>query len=128
MAQRLEYDAQGGSLPLRSFSGGFRRRPFSRSRRNCEPCPTLAAWAYVLGVLDRCGFHRCGGQHRDSMDGSMGAFMLGVMFALWFLILHSPRSVAASLSHNPTGRNEWASAFVALAICGGSWIVASHAQ
>lgn len=50
-------------------------------------------------------------------------FMLGVMFLLWVVFLHS-RRVAADL-HNP---DEWSSALIALAMCGGSWIVASYAQ
>lgn len=50
-------------------------------------------------------------------------FLLGVMFLLWFVLLHVPR-VAADL-HNP---DEWSSAFIALGMCGGSWIVASHAR
>jgi len=49
-----------------------------------------------------------------------GLFM-GLMFALWVLVLHGPRVVTAPTSHDP---DEWSSAFIALAICGGSWIVA----
>jgi uncharacterized membrane protein YphA (DoxX/SURF4 family) len=52
----------------------------------------------------------------------LAAFMLGVMFLLWFLLLHGPRVVSYPRSHNPT---EWSSAFIALAICGGSWILAA---
>jgi len=48
-------------------------------------------------------------------------FLLGVMFLLWVAILHSPR-VAADL-HNA---DEWSSAFIALGMCAGSWIVASR--
>jgi uncharacterized membrane protein len=50
-------------------------------------------------------------------------FLLGVMFLLWFVLLHAPR-VAADC-HNP---DEWSSAFISLGMCGGSWIVASHAR
>jgi uncharacterized membrane protein YphA (DoxX/SURF4 family) len=53
------------------------------------------------------------------------AFMLGVMFLLWFLLLHAPRVMSAPRSHDP---NEWSSAFIALAMCGGSWICAWHAE
>lgn len=56
------------------------------------------------------------------LDERVG-FLLGVMFLLWFVLLHSPR-VAAD-PHNP---DEWSSAFIALAMCGGSWIVATHAK
>ena len=44
---------------------------------------------------------------------------LGVMFLLWVAVLHAPR-VATHL-HNG---DEWSSAFVALAMCGASFIVA----
>jgi len=50
------------------------------------------------------------------------AFMLGLMFLLWFLVLHAPRVASVRGVHNP---DEWSSAFIALAICGGSWILAS---
>jgi uncharacterized membrane protein len=50
-----------------------------------------------------------------------GAAMLGVMFMLWFLVLHGPRVVSYPRSHDP---HEWSSAFIALAMCGGSWICA----
>ncbi|MGA2643184.1 MAG: hypothetical protein ABSF15_00625 [Candidatus Sulfotelmatobacter sp.] len=54
--------------------------------------------------------------------------MLGTMFLIWFLILHSPRVVIAFHSHNPNAPNECSSAFIALGMCGGSWICAWHAQ
>ena len=50
-------------------------------------------------------------------------FLLGVMFLLWFVLLHVPR-VAADLH----SADEWSSAFVALGMCGGSWVVARHAR
>jgi hypothetical protein len=49
------------------------------------------------------------------------ALALGTMFALWFVILHVPRA-AGSLSNG----NEWTSALVALAMCGGSWALLSE--
>jgi uncharacterized membrane protein YphA (DoxX/SURF4 family) len=53
-----------------------------------------------------------------------GAFWLGMMFLLWFLILHSRRVVRACLSHDQNTPNELSSAFIALGMCGASWIVA----
>jgi uncharacterized membrane protein len=53
------------------------------------------------------------------------AFLLGLMFLLWFLLLHLPRVMSAARSHNP---NEWSSAFIALGMCGGSWICARYSQ
>ena len=49
----------------------------------------------------------------------LGCALIGVMFLSWVLCLHGPR-VAAS----PRNGDEWASAFVALAMGGASWITA----
>jgi len=46
--------------------------------------------------------------------------MLGVMFFLFLVLLHIPRIVT-----NSRDGNEWTSGFVALAMCGGAWILAS---
>jgi uncharacterized membrane protein YphA (DoxX/SURF4 family) len=51
---------------------------------------------------------------------SLASMSMGLMFLLWFLLLHSPR-VAAS----PRNGDEWTSAFVALAVSGGSFLLAS---
>jgi hypothetical protein len=50
------------------------------------------------------------------------ATLFGLMFLLWFLVLHAPRVMSYPRSHDP---DEWSSAFIALAMCGGSWILAS---
>lgn len=81
-------------------------------------------WAYLTGTA----FVAAGISIVIKRMDQLAAFMLGTMFALWFLILHSPRSVSATLSHNPNIQNEWSSAFIALGMCGGCWIVAWHAQ
>jgi hypothetical protein len=52
----------------------------------------------------------------------IAATLLGVMFLLWVLLLHGPRVVSYPKSHNP---DEWSSAFIALAVCGASWILAA---
>ena len=57
-----------------------------------------------------------------------GATLLGTMFGLWFLLLHAPRILGFSkVAGAPSNPNEWCSAFIALAMCGGSWIVAEAA-
>jgi uncharacterized membrane protein len=48
------------------------------------------------------------------------AIWLGIMFFLWTILLHAPR-----VAHNLHSPDEWASAFVALAMCGSSWIIAT---
>jgi len=58
--------------------------------------------AMLSGILERLGLH-----------------LLGLMFALWFVVLHLPRAFANV--HHP---DEWTSAFVALAMCGACWFIA----
>jgi uncharacterized membrane protein len=53
----------------------------------------------------------------------IAAFLSGVMFLGWFLLLHLPRVLAPAGMHNP---DEWQSAFIALAMCGISWIAAGE--
>jgi hypothetical protein len=51
--------------------------------------------------------------------GRLAASLLGLMFLLWVLLLHSPR--VAGAAHNG---NEWTSLFVALAMSGAAFLVA----
>jgi uncharacterized membrane protein len=51
--------------------------------------------------------------------GRLGATLLGIMFFLWVVVLHAPRVLASV--HNG---DEWSSAFVALTMSGGAFIVA----
>jgi len=51
--------------------------------------------------------------------GVWGGLALGAMFLLWFLTLHLPL-----VSRTPTNPNQWSSAFIALGMCGASWICA----
>jgi uncharacterized membrane protein YphA (DoxX/SURF4 family) len=81
-------------------------------------------WAYFTGTA----FIAAGISIVTKWMDQWAAFLLGTMFLLWFLLLHSPRVVAAFRSHNPNAPNEWSSAFIALGMCGGSWICAWHAR
>ena len=81
-------------------------------------------WAYLTGTA----FIAAGISIATKWLDQWAAFLLGTMFALWFLILHSPRVVIALRSHDPNAPNEWSSAFIALGMCGGCWICARHAQ
>jgi uncharacterized membrane protein YphA (DoxX/SURF4 family) len=76
-------------------------------------------WAYLTGA----GFILAGVSIATGFLARWGAFWLGVMFLLWFLFLHAPRVVIHL--HTPA---EWSSAFIALGMCGGSWICACHSQ
>jgi uncharacterized membrane protein YphA (DoxX/SURF4 family) len=51
----------------------------------------------------------------------LAATLLGVMFVLWFVLLHLPRVIA----HPPNG-DELTSAFVALAFSGASFLMAAY--
>jgi uncharacterized membrane protein YphA (DoxX/SURF4 family) len=72
-------------------------------------------WAYFTGA----GFIAAGISIATGLMARWGAFWLGVMFLLWFLLLHAPR--VAFHPHIPA---EWSSAFIALGLGGGSWILA----
>jgi hypothetical protein len=81
-------------------------------------------WAYFTGAA----FVAAGISIIFKWKDEWGAGLLGLMFLLWFLLLHSPRVVAAVRSHDPNSPDEWSSALIALAMCGGSWICAWHAR
>jgi len=86
--------------------------------------PGAMFWAYFTGAA----FVAVGISLVIKWMDRWGGFLLGLMFLLWFLLLHSPRVVAAFRSHDPNAPDEWSSAFIALAMCGGSWICAWHGQ
>jgi uncharacterized membrane protein YphA (DoxX/SURF4 family) len=75
-------------------------------------------WAYFTGMA----FIAAGICIAINWMGNWAAVMLGVMFLLWFLVLHLPRVMSYPRSQDPA---EWSSAFIALGLCGGSWIAAT---
>ena len=74
-------------------------------------------WAYFTGIA----FIAAGVSIATEWMARWAATLLGIMFALWFLLLHVPRLANRALTHDP---NEWSSAFIALAMWGGCWIIA----
>ncbi|MCU1242793.1 MAG: DoxX [Candidatus Acidoferrum typicum] len=78
--------------------------------------PVHLFWVYFSGT----GFIVAGLSIATGILAPLASMGLGLMFLLWFLLLHAPR-VAAS----PRNGNEWTSAFVALAVSGGSFILAA---
>jgi uncharacterized membrane protein len=72
-------------------------------------------FAYFTGV----GFIAAALSITFKIWGRLGALLLAVMFFLWVVLLHAPR-VATHL-HN---KEEWTSLFVALAMAGGSLVIA----
>ena len=75
-------------------------------------------WAYFVGVA----FFAAAMSIATRKYIGLGAGLLGLMFFLWVIFLHLPRVAAAS--HDG---KEWTSALVALAMCGGAWVVAGRA-
>jgi len=80
--------------------------------------PGRLFWAYFVGVA----FVAAAAGIFTRMLARPAATMLGVMFFLFVVLLHIPRIVGLARDGN-----EWTSGFVALASCGGAWILASAA-
>jgi uncharacterized membrane protein YphA (DoxX/SURF4 family) len=78
--------------------------------------PIHLFWVYFTGT----GFIVAGLSIVAGVLAPVASIALGLMFLLWFLLLHSPRVLA-----NPRNGDEWTSAFVALAVSGGSFILAA---
>ncbi|HEX4019558.1 MAG TPA: hypothetical protein VHX63_00295 [Acidobacteriaceae bacterium] len=72
-------------------------------------------WAYFTGAC----FIAVAVSILANQFAPLATAMLGLMFLLWVLVLHLPRVLAAL--HNA---NEWTSLFVALAMSGGSFVLA----
>lgn len=79
--------------------------------------PGRLFWAYFTGGA----FLAVGVSIAVGRLARTAAFLLGSMFLLWFLLLHMPRVLSLEHVGNP---NEWSSAFIALGMCGASWIIA----
>ncbi len=73
-------------------------------------------WVYFTGT----GFIVAGLSIAIGILAPLASMGLGIMFLLWFLLLHSPR-----VALHPRNGDEWTSAFVALALAGGSFLLAS---
>lgn len=72
-------------------------------------------WAYFVGAA----FFAAALSIATKIEGHLAAALLGFMFLSWVVVLHAPR-VAAAVHEG----NEWTSAFVALAMGGGSFVLA----
>jgi uncharacterized membrane protein len=78
--------------------------------------PGRLFWAYFVGVAF---FAAAAGILYERMLRP-AAILLGAMFFLFVVLLHIPRIAA-----NSRDGNEWTSGFVALAMCGYAWVLAS---
>jgi len=77
--------------------------------------PGRLFWAYFVGVAFVAAAI---GAVVPKMTRPAG-ILLGILFLLFVVTLHIPRIAA-----HPRDGNEWTSGFVALAMCGGAWILA----
>lgn len=73
-------------------------------------------WAYFVGAA----FIAAAVSIATLGQAQLASTLLGIMFLLWVIVLHAPRVAA----HLGSGK-EWTSAFVALAMSGGAWIIAA---
>jgi uncharacterized membrane protein/uncharacterized membrane protein YphA (DoxX/SURF4 family) len=78
--------------------------------------PGRLFWAVCVGVA----FFAAALSIATKKSSSLAATLLGLMFFLWVFIVHLPRVVAS-----PHDGKEWTSALVALAMCGGAWVMTS---
>jgi uncharacterized membrane protein YphA (DoxX/SURF4 family) len=78
--------------------------------------PAHLAWIYFTGA----GFIVAGACIALKILGRLAATALGLMFFLWVVTLHAPR-----VYHSLHNGDEWSSLFVALAMAGGSFIIAT---
>jgi uncharacterized membrane protein len=78
--------------------------------------PWHGFWIYFTGTA----FVAVGLAMLTGILERLGLVLLGLMFALWFVVLHLPRALVNV--HHP---DEWTSAFVALAMCGACWFMAA---
>jgi uncharacterized membrane protein len=78
--------------------------------------PGALFWAYFVGVA----FFAAAAGILYKIMARPTATMLGVMFFLFLVLLHIPRIIG-----NSGNANEWTSGFVALAMCGLAWVLAS---
>lgn len=77
--------------------------------------PAHLFWAYFVGVA----FVAAALSIISKKMAGLAAALLGIMFFLWVLVLHTPRVIAAAHSGN-----EWTSLFMAMAMSGSAWLIA----
>jgi uncharacterized membrane protein YphA (DoxX/SURF4 family) len=81
--------------------------------------PAPDAWALITGAA----FIAAGLSLLSGVHARLAASLLGAMFVIWVVILHTPRALAASPS-----RGEWTSLTIALAMSGGAWLISAIAN
>jgi hypothetical protein len=77
--------------------------------------PEHVFWSYFVGAA----FIAAALSLATKIQGRLAASLLGLMFLLWVIVLHTPRIISS-----PRNGNEWTSGMIALAMCGGSFVLA----
>lgn len=72
---------------------------------------------YAIGVA----FVAAGLSIASGIKARLAGTLLGVMFAIWVVVLHIPSSIQQNTQNN------WTSLFIAVAMCGGSFVIAGLA-
>ena len=80
--------------------------------------PNQIFWAYVTGV----GHLAAGLSLLSGIRAPLGAALLAVMMAVFVVLVHVPRVIAAPGEHL-----EWIMLGVALSLCGSAWAIRQHA-
>ena len=80
--------------------------------------PFPLAWAYITG----CGHLAAGLALVSGVQARLAAGMEAAMCAVFVILLHLPRVIAA-----PASQIEWTMLCVALSITGAAWVIRSHA-
>jgi uncharacterized membrane protein len=84
-----------------------------------EWIPLRLLWAYVAGIL----FVAAGLCIALGWFDTLAATLVGAMFLVWFAALHLPHVIR---SGHPYQVSDWSNTFVALGLCGASWIIATE--
>jgi uncharacterized membrane protein len=77
--------------------------------------PEHLFWTYFVGAV----FVAVALSIATKIRGRLAASLLGLMFLLWVVVLHTPRIIASARNGN-----EWTSGIIALAMAGGSFVLA----
>ena len=80
--------------------------------------PSQIFWTYATGV----GHLAAGLSLLSGIRAQLGATLLAVMMALFVLLVHVPRVIAAPGEHL-----EWIMLGVALSLSGSAWVIRKHA-
>jgi uncharacterized membrane protein YphA (DoxX/SURF4 family) len=115
----IEKSATLGRLLFALALGVFGLQHFWYAAFVASLIPDWMPGPLFLTYLTGAGFIAAGLSLAFGVGVRLAASLLAAMFFLWVVLLHAPRVAA-----QPSNGDEWSSAFVALAMCGASLIIA----